>query len=134
MVFTDAELEYLAGQRLGRLATVAPDGTPQNSPVAFRHNTATDTIDIHGYNLGATRKFRNVATTREVSLVVDDIASVNPWRVRGVEIRGEADAVTGEDPPAGHLSPEVIRIRPRRVISWGIDAGAEGMQARTISP
>ncbi|CUU54013.1 pyridoxamine 5'-phosphate oxidase family protein [Parafrankia irregularis] len=133
MIFTTVELAYLAGQRLGRLATVAPDGTPQNSPVGFRHNAATDTIDVHGYNLGASRKFRNVAATRVVSLVVDDIASVDPWQVRGLEIRGEADAVTGEDPPEGYLSPEVIRIRPRRIISWGIDPEAPGMQARNTS-
>jgi len=30
--FTDAELAYPASQRLGRLATVAPDGAPQNNP------------------------------------------------------------------------------------------------------
>lgn len=133
MIFTSAELNYLAGQRLGRLATVAPDGSPQNSPVGFQYDEQTGTIEIHGYNLGATRKFRNVAATRAVSLVVDDVASVQPWRVRGLEIRGEADAVTGVKPPADYLSPEVIRIHPQRIISWGIEPEADGMQARTVS-
>ncbi|OAA25734.1 pyridoxamine 5'-phosphate oxidase family protein [Frankia sp. EI5c] len=133
MIFTDAELGYLAGQRLGRLATVAPDGTPQNSPVSFRHNPDTDTIDIHGFKLGASRKFRNVAATRVVSFVVDDVVSVDPWRVRGLEIRGEASALAGEEPPASYLSPEVIRIHPRRIISWGIAAEEAGLRARDIS-
>jgi pyridoxamine 5'-phosphate oxidase family protein len=38
MIFTEVELEYLAGQRLGRLATSQPDGTLQVSPVGFRYN------------------------------------------------------------------------------------------------
>ncbi len=131
--FTDVERSYLASQRLGRLATVAPDGSPQNSPVGFRYNQVAGTIDIHGYNLGASRKFRNVAATGAVSLVVDDIASLDPWRVRGLEIRGNAAAVSDEDPPAAHLSREVIRIRPRRIISWGLDPDAPGMSARDAS-
>jgi pyridoxamine 5'-phosphate oxidase family protein len=37
-VFTDNELAYLRSQRLARLATVRPDGTPQLAPVGFRYN------------------------------------------------------------------------------------------------
>jgi len=42
-VFTDSELAYLAGQRLGRLATVAPSGAPQNNPVGFWVNAELGT-------------------------------------------------------------------------------------------
>jgi hypothetical protein len=31
------------------------------------------------------------------------------------------------------MSGEVIRIRPRRVISWGIDADSPAMSARDIA-
>ncbi|ABW13081.1 pyridoxamine 5'-phosphate oxidase-related FMN-binding [Parafrankia sp. EAN1pec] len=133
MDFTETERAYLASQRLGRLATVARGGAPQNSPVAFRVNEATGTIDIHGYDLGASRKFRNVAATGVVSLVVDDIASVDPWRVRGVEIRGTAEALTDQDPPQRHLSREVIRIHPVRIISWGVDPDGTALRARGVS-
>ncbi|MEX5709831.1 PPOX class F420-dependent oxidoreductase [Parafrankia sp. FMc6] len=133
MDFTETERAYLAGQRLGRLATVAPGGAPQNSPVAFSLDEATGTIDIHGYDLGASRKFRNVAATGVVSLVVDDIASVDPWRVRGVEIRGTAEALTDQDPPQRHLSREVIRIHPVRIISWGVDPDGAALRARGVS-
>ena len=37
-VLTDAEIEYLESQRLGRLATVGHDGMPHVVPVAFRYN------------------------------------------------------------------------------------------------
>lgn len=125
-MFTDAELEYLASQRLGRLATARPDGTLQASPVGFRYNGATGTIDIAGLNMSASRKFRNVADNGRVAFVVDDIASVNPRRVRCVEIRGEGEAITEPTDSAFASGPNpgfdgaIIRIRPRRVISFGL--------------
>lgn len=51
MSFTQQELDYLASQRLGRLATVQPNGTLQVSPVGFHYNPDTATIDIQGYNM-----------------------------------------------------------------------------------
>lgn len=126
-MFTDAELEYLASQRLGRLATLAPDGTLQNSPVGFRVDAEAGVINIHGRDLGNTKKFHNVAANGQVAFVVDDIASVNPWVVRCFEVRGTAEALTGEPSPNSYMSPEVIRIRPRRIISWGL--GADGQQS-----
>jgi pyridoxamine 5'-phosphate oxidase family protein len=84
MTLTDAERLYLATQRIGRLATVAADGAPQNNPVGYRYNAETGAIDISGRNMAATRKFRNVQANPNVALVVDEIVSVNPWQVRGV--------------------------------------------------
>lgn len=121
-MFSDVELEYLRGQRLGRLATVAPDGAPQNNPVGFRYNPETNTIDIGGLHMGTTRKFRNVERSSKVAFVVDDIASLQPWRVRGVEVRGEAEALRDQPPEHAHFSSEIIRIHPRRIISWGLQA------------
>ena len=115
-MFTDAELTYLQSQRLGRLATQKPDGTLQNSPVGFRYNATEGTIDVGGYRLDASRKYRNVADNGRVAFVVDDLASVQPWRVRCVEIRGRAEAV-----PADGGRPPLIRIHPERIISFGID-------------
>jgi pyridoxamine 5'-phosphate oxidase family protein len=121
MPFTPAELEYLESQRLGRLATVDRDGAPQNNPVGFRVNEANGTVDIGGYRMPQTRKFRNVQHNARVALVVDDLVSVDPWTVRMVEIRGDAEAVTDADPPFEGLSRAVIRIHPRRVFAFGID-------------
>jgi hypothetical protein len=47
-VFSDAQIEYLGSQRLGRLATVGQDGMPHVVPVAFRYNPDADTIDTGG--------------------------------------------------------------------------------------
>lgn len=118
---TDSHLAYLASQRLGRLATVDPDGRPQNNPVSFRHNPAQGTIDIGGRNMGRSRKFRNLATNPHVAFVVDDIASYQPWKVRCVEIRGTAEALTNQPAPIPGFSTEIIRIHPTRIIAFGLD-------------
>ncbi|MFC7752545.1 PPOX class F420-dependent oxidoreductase [Tsukamurella soli] len=118
--FTAIELDYLAGQRLGRLATAAPDGTLQVSPVGFAYNADTGTIDIGGYTMAASRKFRNVAANGRVAFVVDDIASVQPWRVRCLEIRGRGEAIVEPTDTANGPVGPIIRIHPVRIISFGI--------------
>jgi pyridoxamine 5'-phosphate oxidase family protein len=114
------EHAYLDSQRLGRLATVAPDGQPQNNPVGFFLDDDLGVIDIGGAAMGTTKKFRNVQGNPLVSLVVDDLASIRPWRVRGVEIRGWAETVDGWKGPYAGYSQQAIRIHPHRVISWGL--------------
>jgi pyridoxamine 5'-phosphate oxidase family protein len=124
-MFTTAQLDYLATQRLGRLATVDQRGAPQNNPVGFFLVDGGDVV-VGGHDLAETRKFRNVQGNARVALVVDDIASLDPWSVRGVEIRGRADAVTDAEPLQPWMGREQIRIHPHRIISWGLDSrGAE---------
>lgn len=125
-VFTERELAYLRDQRLGRLATVRPNGTVQNNPVGFGYNERLQTIDIGGRNMAASQKFRNVAAGSKVSFVVDDIASVDPWRFRCLEIRGDAEALTDPTDSAGHVDGPIIRIHPRRIISFGLDGDSHG--------
>jgi pyridoxamine 5'-phosphate oxidase family protein len=132
MTLTEAERSYLSTQTLGRLATIDPHGAPQNNPVGFRYNPDTGTIDIGGHNMGASRKFHNVEANGQASFVVDDVASVDPWRVRGIEIRGRAEAVRGASARMPNLSNEIIRIHPRRILSWGIDPARPGMQRRDV--
>jgi pyridoxamine 5'-phosphate oxidase family protein len=121
MTFTNAQLAYLASQRLGRLATVDPKAAPQNNPVSFRYNAELGTIDIGGHAMGSSRKFRNVTANPSVSFVVDDIASYQPWKVRCVEIRGHAEALADQPPPMAGFSGEIIRVYPDRVLSFGLD-------------
>ena len=113
-------LAYLQSQRLGRLATVDGHGAPQNNPVGFRYNAELGTIDIGGRNLGATRKFANLAGNPKVAFVVDDIASVQPWRVRCVEIRGRAEAIDEPTDSVARVRGAIIRVHPDRVISFGL--------------
>ena len=121
MTFTDAESAYLASQRLGRLATIGPDGSPQVKPVGIRYNPGLGTIDVTGFNMAASQKFRNVRRNGRAALVVDDIASVDPWRVRFLEIRGTADAIAAPGGSAGLSDEALIRIHPTRILSFGIE-------------
>jgi pyridoxamine 5'-phosphate oxidase family protein len=128
---TPAELNYLRSQRLGRLATVDPAGAPQNNPVGFFVDEATGQFLVGGRALRKTRKFRNAAKNPHVALVIDDLASVEPWVVRGVEVRGTAEALVDVDPPSPGMSRDVIRIAPQWIGSWGLEPGAPGVSART---
>src|SRR2546427_2337134 len=120
--FTDAEIAYLSGQRLGRLATVGPTGQPHVVPVGFRYNPEHDTIDIGGHGFAQSRKLAHAMANPRVAFVVDDLASVSPWRPRGIEIRGKAAVLaSGGDRFGRGYDPEIFRVRPRRIVSWGIE-------------
>jgi pyridoxamine 5'-phosphate oxidase family protein len=130
-VFTPGELAYLSGQRLGRLATVGPAGQPHVVPVGFRYNPAEDAIDIGGHDFGRRKKFRDVQEHPRVAFVVDDLASVSPWRPRGIEIRGRAEVrATGGEAFGRGYAPEIFRIRPRRIVSWGLDGAGRRVTVR----
>ena len=124
MTFKPHEIEYLRRTELGRLATIQRDGTPQNSPVGFSYNKQLGTIDIAGYQMSKSQKFRNIARNAKVAFVVDDITSRDPWRVRCLEIRGtaeQAEIAPSQGAAGDHLDSAIIRVTPRRIISFGID-------------
>ena len=124
--FTDSELEYLTGERrLARIATVGKDGTPYVVPVGWAYDREHDAIQVGGFELQKTKKFRDIERTGRAAVVIDDLASVDPWRPRGVEVRGHAEAIA---------SPQaVIRILPERIVSWGIESDRIGERnARSV--
>lgn len=125
-VFTPAEIVYLHNQRLARIATVGSDGQPHVVPVGFRYNPDADTIDIGGHDFAQRKKWRDVELNPRVAVVIDDIASVNPWRVRGIEIRGEAERLmAGGETVIPGFDPAMFRITPRRIVSWGLNPEAQ---------
>ena len=121
-VFTPAEIAYLVSQRLGRIATVGRSGQPHVVPVGFRYNADEDTIDIGGHGFARSKKFRDAQANPRVAFVVDDLASVSPWRPRGIEIRGVAEVLTSGGEAFGRgYDPQIFRVRPRHIVSWGLD-------------
>ena len=125
--FTQQEIEYLGSQRLGRLATVGSDGQPHVVPVGFRYNPDQDTIDIGGHDFTKRKKWRDVQANPKVAFVVDDIVSFQPWTVRGIEIRGEAEVLqSGGKAVVPFFDDEMFRIKPRRIYSWGLVEGVYG--------
>jgi pyridoxamine 5'-phosphate oxidase family protein len=63
---------------------------------------------------------------------VDD--TPEPRRARAVEVRGTAEAfTTGGDqinPRFPNFAPEYLRIRPTRIVSWGMEGGTTGRDFR----
>ncbi|MBE3010765.1 PPOX class F420-dependent oxidoreductase [Microbispora sp. NEAU-D428] len=133
MIFTEREIEYLDGQRIGRLATLHPNGTLQVSPVGFRYNPELRTIDIGGRDMAASRKFRNVLANGKVAFVVDDVPSVDPWQVRCLEIRGHGEALAEPADSNAPLSGPIIRVHPQRIISFGVDPGNPAAGKRDVA-
>ena len=123
-VFTPEEIDYLREQTLGRLATVGPDGQPHVTPVTFHFNAEEDTVDVGGMFFGETKKWRDAKRSTKVTLLVDDVLW-NPRRARALEIRGEAELhdTGGEliNPRFPNFAPQFVRIRPIRIVSWGLD-------------
>jgi pyridoxamine 5'-phosphate oxidase family protein len=129
--FTQKEVEYLEGQRLGRLATVNASGRPHVVPVGFRLNPELGVVDVGGRDLGRTRKFRDAGETGRVAFVVDDV--LPPWRARGVEVRGRAEVFGEGEADGAGFGGALIRIFPERIVGWGIDPDAQSPNARSVS-
>jgi pyridoxamine 5'-phosphate oxidase family protein len=109
---TSREVEFLKGQRLGRLATVSTNGQPHVVPVAYEFDGKF--IYFGGYNLADSLKFHNIQENPKVAFVVDDLVSVKPWNPRGLEIRGVAETLQRN----GNLN---IKITLVAKASWGRD-------------
>ena len=134
--FTEREIAYLRGQRLGRLATVGADGSPHVVPVGFRLDADANAIEVGGHGLSRSKKWHDLHGNQRVAIVVDDLASVNPWSPRGVEVRGRAELHTDGGQKFGPgWDSAWITIVPQRIVSWGIEGAAfsaGGRKARTI--
>lgn len=139
--FTDAEVEYLREQPLGRLATVGPDGEPHVMPVGVFYDPEVEALVVGSAGrMAESKKFRDARRHPEVAFVIDDLASVDPWMPRGLEIRGRAETFSDGGEAVGErlgapfaFDSAWIRIRPRRVLSWGIDNGSYELSARDVA-
>src|ERR1700679_4278338 len=118
MTFTDAEQRFLVRQPRGHLSTIGPDGVPQVKPLGFSYNAALGTIDIAGFNMGRSAKYRNVQANPRVAFVVDEVTESTMEGSHFLEIRGIAEAVSGPASSDPHLASEIIRIHPRRLIAY----------------
>ncbi|MFQ5762044.1 MAG: pyridoxamine 5'-phosphate oxidase family protein [Candidatus Bathyarchaeia archaeon] len=129
-MFTAKETETLQSHWLSRLATVSSQGKPHLVPVAY----AFDGSYFYASSDRGSRKLKNVAVNPNVCLLIDE--HQNPrW---GIMVEGQADLLSsGPDyiragkllghelvgehyMHAGH--PQIIiRIKPERKVSWGIE-------------
>ena len=128
-MFTDKELEYLNGQRLGRLATVTAENHAHAVPTGFRVSDDGTAIEVGGHNLAARRPMylRNIENNPWVAYIVDDLVSTNPWTPRAVTVRGKAEIrPEGGERVGPGFDSTLIVIKPVSITSWGIDDATFG--------
>lgn len=116
--FTEAEVAYLKSQPLMRFATASTAGKPDVAPVIFELDG--DDIITAGFDITHTARYRNIQRNPQATLVIDDLATIDPWSPRGVKVIGTAliEEVGG--------APR-FRITPRVVISWAINDTTPGI-------
>jgi PPOX class F420-dependent enzyme/OxyR family protein len=123
--FTDSEIEYLRSQGMARLATVGPDGQPHVVPLTYNFNADEDAIDVGGVDFGNTKKWRDARRNPRVTFLLDDVLP-DPRRARAIEVRGRAEALTSGgskiNPRFPNFAEEFLRIRPTRIVSWGLES------------
>ncbi|MFZ4584740.1 MAG: PPOX class F420-dependent oxidoreductase [Acidimicrobiia bacterium] len=126
MSFTDAERAYLQTQPLMRFATASPEGKPDVAPVSF--GLDGDDIVSGGFDITRTVRYRNVEQNPRATVVIDDLATVDPWSPRGIKVIGAASIEAHDGAPQ-------FRIRPEVIISWGVNDTTPGipkMERRTV--
>lgn len=152
-IFTEGEIEYMAEQRLGRLATVTKKGDPHVIPVNYMYNPEFECIDIIGRDMAKSMKYKNIVGFGRASFVVDDVTSLMPFRTRLLHIRGRAEIVIRKatdgipvNPSASlmspeqiavrmqGISPEMIRIHAERIVAGGLGEDPAEMVSRTYGP
>ncbi len=109
--FSEKEASFLCRGGLGRLATASSDGQPHVVPVAYEFDGRF--LYFSGRNLANSLKCRHILASPKVAFVVDDVVSVSPWRVRGVEVRGVAELLHERGRP-------YVRMTPITKASWGL--------------
>jgi pyridoxamine 5'-phosphate oxidase family protein len=117
-VFTPAEVAYLKSQPLMRFASASASGRPDVAPVVF--DVEGDHIVTAGFDITHTVRYRNLQTNPYVSVVVDDLASVNPWSPRGIKVIGTTVIEEIDGAPRFRIIPDVI-------ISWAINDTTPGI-------
>jgi pyridoxamine 5'-phosphate oxidase family protein len=118
-MFNKAEIKYLKSQLLARVATATNNGRPNVAVVGFEFDGKyLYTGSIKQEILKSTPRYKNVKNgNKRVAVVIDDLVSVDPWKVRGVRINGVADIIVRD----GEFGKgEYIRIQPKVTWSWGL--------------
>jgi pyridoxamine 5'-phosphate oxidase family protein len=122
-MFSEPEVRYLKSQRLARLATVNRKGQPDVVPVGFEFDGKYFWVGSHSQDiLVQSMKYLNVKNGNKlVSLAIDDLETVDPWKPREVKVYGEAEIA---DHPGRFGPGKYLRITPK--ISWSF--GIPGMK------
>jgi len=119
LAFSDDEIAYLQSQPIARLATVNADGQPDVVPLAFEFDGSYIWVGGVGPDVARTRKLRNIGAGRsKVSLVFDDLVSMQPFIARALRVYGDAEPAVER---VGMMGAGLYsRITPTVSWSWNL--------------
>lgn len=129
-----AERDFIAFQRVCRVATVGADGQPHNVPVC----PILDNDRIYFGSAADGLKVKNVRATSRVALAYDEYTEA--WSgLRGILIRGTARVIEAgpvfrrirkrlyqrypqyeKEAPLTERASVIVEVRPTRTFSWGL--------------
>jgi len=131
--FSTDEYRFTRKQRVARIATLDPKGFPHVAPVCY----ASDESDIYVASDYGSRKTTNLRINKKVSITIDEYDE--DWtNLKGVHILGVAEIVESgprfkkaknlleakypqyASLPIKEGETAIIRISPRKVVSWGL--------------
>lgn len=101
-----------------RFASASLTGRPDVATVVF--TVEDDAIVTAGFDIAKTVRYRNIQANPRATVVIDDLASVEPWTPRGIKVRGGA-AIERDG------SGERFRIVPEVIWSWGVNRPGPGV-------
>ena len=65
------------------------------APGWVKYSVLDDIIDVTGREFAGSMTYRDVArAAAQAAILIDNLASTDPWRPGGIEIRGRAETVT----------------------------------------
>ncbi|MGH3247878.1 MAG: pyridoxamine 5'-phosphate oxidase family protein [Trebonia sp.] len=138
--FTDAEIEFLNSQRLGRLATVGADAMPHVIPVAVFYDPEAEALvigasaDFGEGVMTKSKKFRDAQRRPRIAVVID---TPGP---QVLEVRGHAETHDDGGEEVGRrlgapfrFAPAYIRLHPTRIVALGLNGKAFETSARDVT-
>ena len=143
MAMTAAVRAFLEQQRVGHLATVAPDGAPHVVPVCYAlvGEAVYSVVDDKPKRSTRLQRLRNIQAHPRAALIVDRYDDADWSRLAWVLLRGPAAVLEAGAEHARAIAalrdryPQyrtmrlddrpVIRLTAERITSWGFGADAE---------
>jgi pyridoxamine 5'-phosphate oxidase family protein len=85
-------------------------------------NEAENAVDVGGYGFGSSKKWRDATKNQKVTFLLDESGGGEAY---GIELRCTAElhetGGEGINPRFPGFDPQFLRLRPHRIVSWGVE-------------
>ena len=134
MTFTEAEDDSSPASPVATWPRSGPTGPLRSSRWASPTTRRSAPSTSPGSTWPGSAKYRNVRANPKWPSSSTRSPRQSMEGAHFLEIRGIAETAVGTHDPQGHLAPEIIRIHPRRILSFNVDPEHPGFAARDVAP